>query len=261
MRDLAAAYLSLALLLTACSSGSSQSSQAPSSPPGFVLDVVAHGRFTVLISTYAVARAKSVDVDLIKITEATLVRIDQLLPGPKATITIRRSSELVPETGTAGETAPDGLVTDIGFGAIDGLALREVLDTWLPRTLAHEVHHQLRLQILGYHGSLLDALVGEGTASLFDMQVFSGPTDPGVAGLTAAGEHTLWSAAQHDLDSPNRTADWMFGSAASGIPHDAGYTIGYHIAAAYFATHPSISQHDLAVQSSEAILAGSDYNP
>ena len=54
---------------------------------------------------------------------------------------------------------------------------------------------------------------------------------------------------------------WMFGDSSMGIPHWAGFTIGYHIAADYLLRHPATTTSTLATLSAASILAGSDYSP
>jgi uncharacterized protein YjaZ len=51
----------------------------------------------------------------------------------------------------------------------------------------------------------------------------------------------------------------MFGT--NGIPHWAGFTIGYHIVADYLQHHPRTSWPTLTATSSTAILVGSHYQP
>jgi uncharacterized protein YjaZ len=53
----------------------------------------------------------------------------------------------------------------------------------------------------------------------------------------------------------------MFGDSSMGIPHWAGFTIGYHIAADYLLRHPATTTSTLATLSAASILAGSDYSP
>jgi uncharacterized protein YjaZ len=53
----------------------------------------------------------------------------------------------------------------------------------------------------------------------------------------------------------------MFGDSSMGIPHWAGFTIGYHIAAAYLLRHRATTTGTLATLSAASILAGSNYSP
>jgi uncharacterized protein YjaZ len=67
--------------------------------------------------------------------------------------------------------------------------------------------------------------------------------------------------AQLSLTSVGLYQDWMFGDSSMGKPNWAGFTIGYHIAAAYLLQHPATTTGTLATLSAAAILAGSNYNP
>ena len=250
-------------LFGACTAGQPEPSSTPTPLPGLQSESVAHGRFTVLYWDDAIAYARSAQRDLKSIVDSSLTHIDHLLPGPRATIVIHLCDAPIPMTGTCGVTAATGLVSEVGFAPTPGLNVRQVLDIWLPRTLAHEVHHEVRAQASPGHPTLLAGLVQEGTADLFDNQAFPGVSNPWDAAITPSQEHALWAQAQSELDSSDLALynDWLFGNGPMGIPHWAGFTIGYHIAAEYLSHNPSTTASSLAKLSAKTILAGSDYSP
>jgi uncharacterized protein YjaZ len=249
------------VLLTACSLGQAQSIPTPSPPPGFQTASVANGRFSVFYGVDAVAYAMSVQRDLSHIVETSLEHVDHLLPGPRATVIIQVCDAPIAETGTCGLTSGTGLVSEVGFAATTAINAQEALDIWLPRTLAHEVHQEVRSQSSTGRRNLLGDLVLEGTADVFDNQAFPGQFNPWDMAVTPAQEHALWLKARLMLTSVGLYKDWMFGNSSMGIPHWAGFTIGYHIASAYLSRHPETTTNTLATLQATSILAGSDYSP
>lgn len=249
------------VLLAACSLGQAQSTPTPSPPPGLQTASVANGRFSVFYGVDAIAYAKSVQRDLPHIVETSLQHIDHLLPGPRATVIIQVCDAPIAETGTCGLTSGTGLVSEVGFAATPGITIETALDTWLPRTLAHEVHQEVRSQSSTGRRTLLADLVLEGTADVFDNQAFPGEANPWDLAITPSQEHALWAQAQLSLTSVGLYQDWMFGDSSMGIPHWAGFTIGYHIAADYLLRHQATTTSTLATLPAASILAGRDYSP
>jgi hypothetical protein len=256
-----AIFIAAVVLLAACSLGQVQPTPTPSPPPGLHTASVANGRFSVFYGVDAIAYAKSVQRDLSHIVETSLQHIDHLLPGPRATVIIQVCDAPIPETGTCGLTSGTGLVSEVGFAATPGITVDQALDTWLPRTLAHEVHQEVRSQSSAGRRTLLADLVLEGTADIFDNQAFPGEPNPWDMAITPTQEHTLWAKAQLSLTSVGLYQDWMFGDSSMGIPRWAGFTIGYHIAAAYLLRHRATTTVTLATLSAASILAGSNYSP
>jgi hypothetical protein len=249
------------LMLVACSLGQAPSTPSPSPPPGLLTASIANGRFSVFYGVDAIAYAKSVQRDLRHIVETSLQNVDRLLPGPRATLIIQVCDAPIAETGTCGLTSGTGLVSEVGFAATPGINAQTALDTWFPRTLAHEVHQEVRSQSSTGRQTLLAGLVLEGTADVFDNQAFPGAPNPWDVAITPTQEHALWAKAQPMLSSAGLYQSWMFGDSSMGIPHWSGFTIGYHIAADYLLRHPATTTSTLATLSAAAILAGSGYSP
>jgi hypothetical protein len=256
------AFASTAMvLLSACAFGQTPVGTTPSSSPGLQRGTAAHGRFTVLYRADAIAYARSGQRDLVQIVESSLEHIDTLLPGPRATLLIYVCKAPIVETGTCESTAATGVLSQAGFAATSQTTAQQALDIWLPRMLAHQVNHGVRAQSFPSDPTLLAGLVKEGAADLFDTQAFPGQANPWDVAITSTQEHALWAQARQELSSPGLYQDWMFGNKQMAIPIWAGFTIGYHIAAAYLAHNPTTPPSSLAALSAESILAGSDYNP
>lgn len=102
------------------------------------------------------------------------------------------------------------------------------------RTLVHEMHHLIRWDGPGYGKSLGEALVSEGLAGHFVVQVLGGSPDPWDATVPAPGAARLamneW--ARRDYDH----ARWFFGK--GDLKNGTGYGLGHRLVAAYLDLAP-----------------------
>jgi hypothetical protein len=232
-----------------------------------VTDSFAGHRFAVTFSDAALHAAKAAGISLPAVVGRSLRHISAMLPGPATTISVgysRRSSELIPVNGTSGYTNPRTGQVMSAFGPVPHGSLRKILTFYLPRGLAHEVNHSVRILSGPGHGvSLIDDLIAEGIATAFDQAAFPGPPDSWGHALTRAQECTLWKKTRPQLYSAGLDAIWLFGGHFHGytVPNLTGYTIGYHIVSDYRRRHPRAGWPALTVASATGILAGSHYQP
>ncbi|HUY98329.1 MAG TPA: DUF2268 domain-containing putative Zn-dependent protease [Verrucomicrobiae bacterium] len=237
-----------------------------------MIERVAADRFTVHLTARAVQKASAVGVNLPTVVHRSLVRINALLPGPPTTISVvymgpgqvisegRLQSGVIPDNGTAGVTNVTTGEVRVGFGPTAHVRLATSIRTGLPRTMAHEVDHTVRiLRGPGFGSTLLDSLISEGIASAFDIAAFPGPPDPWENALIPAQQCTWWRKAVLDLPDRSLYEQWMFGY--FGVPRWTGFTLGYHIVQAYRLRHPHESWRALTDTSASAILVGSHYDP
>jgi uncharacterized protein YjaZ len=255
-----AVAVALVGVLLACSgSGGGQPAPAP------LTKVMSHGRFTVHFSAGVIEVGRQKQEDIVGSVERALNRIDELLPGPHTSITITVESRVIAEIGTLGQSF-DPSNSFIRINPKSQVPFHRTVVFWLPRTLAHEIHHQVRsLAGPGFGRVLLEQLVSEGTADVFDGQAFPGAPNPWDQVLTPDQEHRLWAQVQPDLQKvsyPNGLyGSWMFGDPAAGIPRWSGFTIGYHMASGYVAQHPGTNAESLAQLSAHDVVTGSGYQP
>ena len=151
------------------------------------------------------------------------------------------AKQTIPEIGVGSFTDRNGNV-EIAIDVKRG-DLRPTLETWIPASVAHELHHSSRIRTgPGYGVTLGDALVSEGLADHFVFEVFPRtPSQPWDHALTTAQERALWLVARRELNIRlgYDRQQWFFGSGK--IPRWAGYTLGYDIVAAYLHHHRSAS--------------------
>ena len=209
----------------------------------------------------AVRQARASGVNLSQLVARALARINALLPGPATTITIGYGRKyLIPQTGTNGFTSPKTGKVMIVFGPTSQTSPKRVLTLWLPRTLAHEVNHSVRILAgPGFGLGLAEQTITEGIATALDQAAFPGPPDPWDAAITPAQECKLWKKAQPLLNQPGLYDQWMFGG--PGIPHWTAFTIGYHIVRGFLRHHPGTRWAAITADYDTTISNGSHYQP
>ncbi len=261
----------VAVMLVATGGGGAAAAQrlAPSAP---IVEHVADGRFTVRLSALAVQRADAAGVRLPNVVRSALERIATLLPGPRLTLavayvrpgqvlrTVGILAGLIPGAGTTGTINAATGVVAVGFGPTSHVRLATSTRLWLPRVIADEVANAVRgVTRRGLGVVLLDSLVGGGIEAAFDTAAFPGPPDPWVVALTPAQQCTWWRRAVPELADPGLSEQWMFGYV--GVPHWAGFTLGYHLVGAYRLRHPREGWRALTMARGPAVLAGSHFDP
>jgi hypothetical protein len=201
--------------------------------------------FAVAVSEDASSAARAADVDLERLAVRSARRAFELLPhrGRVRIAIALDPARAIPEIGVGGMThrRTGDVIVSIDDAPPGGL--KPALETWVPATLAHELHHSSRVRIgPGYGITLAEALVTEGLADHFAAEAFPDtPPKPWHHALSAEQETELWREAQAVLEVPygyDHRA-WFFGR--GDLPRWAGYTLGYRIAQAYVGDDVSAS--------------------
>ena len=109
----------------------------------------------------------------------------------------------------------------------------------LSRTIAHELYHCLRNFTAEGKHTLLEALVNEGLADHFGIEITGKEPEKWDTALTKVQFKKLYKQAEKEFDNStyNHWA-WFFGSQKEGIPRWSGYTIGFAIVGDYLKKHP-----------------------
>src|SRR5690625_1970846 len=104
---------------------------------------------------------------------AALERIERHLPLGHIDVVVERNPfAVIPELGVGG-FSPSGHLVHVSLDPAHA-RFGEALEQHLPRTLAHELHHCARWRGPGYGRTLGEALVSEGLADHFDLEVHPG---------------------------------------------------------------------------------------
>jgi uncharacterized protein YjaZ len=140
---------------------------------------------------------------------------------------------VIPETGAGGYT-PDSHTV---FVYIDpnNHNLQNNLEAEVRSTVTHEFHHAVRNRTINWKtDTLLGALVTEGLADHFDLEMNGGKPRPWSLALTGQDLSELKRLAEPEYE--NRTYDhaaWFFGSEERGIPRWGGYALGFKLVSDY----------------------------
>ncbi len=148
---------------------------------------------------------------------------------------------------------PEGAIPEIGVGGYSPNAhlifisldpqfpnFQQTIDEELKRTIAHELHHTLRWRDPGYGETLFEALITEGLADHFDMEVnnIDNP-EPWDTALSDKQLVEIKAKAQKEFDNKNYNHnEWFFGYKEKNIPRWAGYTLGFKLVEDYLKRNP-----------------------
>jgi uncharacterized protein YjaZ len=154
-------------------------------------------------------------------------------------ITIRvdaGTAYVIPEIGLGGRTTSPGEILIVVNP--DSPAWPGSLSTELFPLLAHEMHHIMRIRAVGFGANLLEAMVTEGLADQFSIEV-AGVGPPIWSTALSPDELELWSerARAQWYDSGYNHDAWFFGTGGE-IPRWAGYSIGFDLTRAYILANP-----------------------
>jgi hypothetical protein len=106
--------------------------------------------------------------------------------------------------------------------------LEIVLAERLPPIAAHELHHVARMRGVFGDDTLLDALVREGLADRFAIELLGSAVPPWANALSPSEIEHYQQLAEAELDELNDYGRWFLG-ADPQIPLWTGYTIGFHL--------------------------------
>jgi hypothetical protein len=201
--------------------------------------------FTVVVSDDVERVSREAGVDLEGLVAESARRAFELLPhrGRVSIYVALDASRSIPETGVGGFTDPSTGTVSIWIDGTPPGGLKAALQTWVPATLAHELHHSSRVRMgPGYGSTLAEALVTEGLADHFVSEAFpETPPQQWDNALSQDRESDVWRKAQSVLEDPDGYdhSAWFFGS--GDLPRWSGYTLGYRIVDAYLGDERSAS--------------------
>ena len=160
-----------------------------------------------------------------------------LIPIEGVTVFIRHDPpSVIPELGVGG-FAPNGQEVYITVDA-NRPKFKETVIPQLYRTLLHEFHHVARWRGPGYGETLLEALVTEGLADHFELELAGPPVQPWDEALSEEEADKLIGRAKEEFDKKYSHKDWFFGSEKRNIPRWTGYTLGYMLVGHFLRDNP-----------------------
>ena len=237
MRSARSALALAVLLVCSCDSGDDDGPTGPRPDP--------FGNQIVVSSALAAHEGQ-----IRTLIEGAITRVRGEIPVTGVTIMVEADASRAIPGWAIGGRARGGITVELSIDpGFPNLA--NLLDARLPPLTAHELHHIARTRGPGYGPTLLAAMVSEGLADQFSLELYGGAPPPWITELHGA-ELDLWlENAREEFDSTTYDHDaWFFGGTA--IPRWAGYAIGHRLVADYQAAHPGESAADLVNTSAEA---------
>ena len=164
---------------------------------------------------------------------------------------------------------PWGVIPEIGIGAntINAFLIfiyldpvfkhfNKTINLEIERTIAHELYHCLRYPYPGYGRTLLGALVGEGLADHFDIEVTGSKPAIWDAALSAVQMAKLGESAKKEYKNKNYNHfDWFYGSEKRGMPKWTGYTLGFKLVEDYLIKNSDLKPSSLFKIKPEKLIA------
>jgi hypothetical protein len=217
---------------------------SPTSPDLDLTDTVAlAGGSTLAFEDASRLSARRAVIE--QVVRDTLATVRPLIAVDRITIVVRAGTSLViPEIGFGGR-ADRGTVT-LMFDPASA-----VLDTSLASELfpllAHELHHVARIRAVGYGNHLLGAMVSEGLADHFAVEV-AGTSPPPWSSALGGAQLAEWSerARAQWFDTGYDHDAWFFGNGT--IPRWTGYSIGFDMTGRYLAANPGSNAAQLVAE-------------
>ena len=160
---------------------------------------------------------------------------------------------VIPELGIGGHSANANTI----FISLDPKFknFRQTIDFQIERILAHELHHCLRWRKVGYGKTLLEALITEGLADHFEIEVTGKSTQPWDRALDDKQIEKYLDLAKPEFNHKNYDRHaWFFGSQTRRLPRWTGYTLGFHLVGKYLKNNPSKRPSDLYATAAREIL-------
>jgi len=163
--------------------------------------------------------------------------------------------EVIPHLGFGGYT-PDANTVLISVDT-DNAKLAHTIDTELVHTLLHEFHHAMRWRSVGYGETLGEAVVTEGLADHFDVEVTGGEPQKWATEISITVETELLARARAMFNESYSHDNWFFGSEAEKLPKWGGYSLGWYLVKKYLDAHPEKHASQLHATPAGDILAKS----
>ncbi len=150
---------------------------------------------------------------------------------------------VIPEIGMGGYNPnPNEVILSVNADFVD---LENTLEQHFIPQLAHEIHHAKRRRSVGYGNTLLQAVVSEGLADHFSIEVSAIAPPPWSVALSG-DELQNWinEAGNSWNQQPYNHSAWFVGTSPD-IPRWAGYSIGFELVKNFLSDNPNRSPSDL----------------
>ncbi len=192
----------------------------------------------VLTATGRLGKYKS---DIVSAAGTAIKIIRNKMPLPEIDVVFRDNPEnTIPNLGIGGFSNANyvAVALDPDFKNFDETIKEEII-----RTLAHEFHHCARWDSVGYGNTIFEALVTEGLADHFDIEVTGKKPQAWDTALSPRQLPNMKNLVEKEFRNKPRNfwksqREWFFGSKEKKIPKWTGYTLGFNIVKTYLERNP-----------------------
>lgn len=182
---------------------------------------------------------------------ATHEQAKRVMQIPPLDVVVKTGKFVIPEKGHLGYCPEPGLV----YLTVDpeNPALRKNAAKSFERMFAHELHHAARWAGPGYGVTLGEAMVSEGLAGHFVLELFGGEPEPwesinsDIVQSYNSQFKAFWDRTDYDH---NR---WFFGT--GDLPQWLGYTAGFNLVSRYITTTPHLRSSMLSNVNADELKA------
>lgn len=208
------------LLAVACDDSSSPTEQRP---PAASLRIVINDPAGAFSAHHPALRAL--------IEDTTAVTASELAVG-SVTFDVRADPpRTIPGYGIGGYTFGPATVEVVVDPAYPGLGT--VLPQRIPPIVAHELHHAVRWRGAGPPRTLLEALVFEGLADRFAIELLGTPLQPWSQAFSESETDFYMDLARPEFDNAMFDHPGWFLGGDPRLPRWTGYTLGFRLVASY----------------------------
>ncbi|REJ85725.1 MAG: hypothetical protein DWQ36_22690 [Acidobacteria bacterium] len=210
---------------------SDSSPTAPAQPTPSVAQVV-----------FADDAARTHEALIVGLVQQTAAAANQSIPIGSVLFTVASDAQrTIPGWGLGGYTLSDSEIEIVLDPQRSDLA--SLIAERLPLVTAHELHHVVRWRGPGPYVTLLEALVFEGLADHFALDLVGGPVPPWIDAFPESQDALYLARAEPELDAAFDFGRWFFGF--GDLPRWTGYTLGFRLVGDYIAAHPGSSAASL----------------
>ncbi|MFZ3077668.1 MAG: DUF2268 domain-containing putative Zn-dependent protease [Candidatus Aenigmatarchaeota archaeon] len=175
---------------------------------------------------------------IMKVARESVKIIKKKIPIPDVDIVFYDNPEYaIPHLGIGGFNQNDNLIFVYLNPKFKNF--KKTINDEMIRIIAHELYHIARWKAVGFRETLLKALVNEGLADHFELEVTNKKPQKWDTALTKKQFGVMKKRAKKEFNNKNYNhEEWFFGSKEKGIPKWAGYTIGFNLVGEYLKKHP-----------------------
>ncbi len=193
---------------------------------------------------------------------------DRIIKTAKESVKIIGKKISLPDVDVVFYDNPSNTIPHLGISAFTNNAnlvlvslnpdfkqFKKTIGKEIIRILAHEFHHCARLKGAGYGNTLFEAMISEGLADHFELEVTGKKPQAWDTTLTAKQLINMKKKAAKEFNIKGYNhAERFFGSNERKIPKWAGYAIGFNLVGEYLKSNPGKKQSQLFTMKAEEFV-------